>query len=591
MKTAAKLLLALLVSTPAAADLSVGWIAREPKIEYVWRSTNPTRDGWPQEGQQVRWVGHVWNLTGSRQSGIVYRWTIDGATVAEGETTLEQGDNRLELPWTWTFDRHEIALEIDTTGRIREDEERNNRLLIHSDAAAVGFWVERGFWDGIRPKIAEANIRAVTFADWMQLRIRQFNSMAELARYDETPNGSRERWRIDEIHIVDDGALPLVPPGEDVKDWGALETSWPTLYPDSRDRTVDMMWGFPLRSLPFFANPPYPAWTLLYDSLVHELGHARTLIDVYAWRVDSRDQMLISPIPPHDGNGNWHITTEWGLMNTQWGFLDRYSAVMLDQMAGRRAVAGNFNEPWDIGWFLNLLPARNRLILKGPDGRTFPGRTVRIYQSSSRVDPDWLSAPYKLLFDDTPDLELTTDAEGAMEVGANPFSDAELSILVDRTNVMALVELLDTNGPRWGYLESFRFNLAYVRGDTELAEHTLTLGAPQCVPAELGTIFPSPWFESLHVGRSVEFGWRGRAGRRYELWWSIDGGPADHMTLDGPQASPVSVRVTLPKPGRVAWWYVDLSANADPSCPPSRSATYFFDLVEPDGRRSRPARR
>jgi hypothetical protein len=593
MKRAPILLLAILIALPAAADLSVGWIAREPKIAYVWESNNPTRDGWPAVGQQVKWVGHVWNLTGARQTDIAYRWTIDGQTVAEGTTALEQGDNRLELPWNWTFDRHEIALDVDTGGKVTESVERNNRLLIYSDAVAVGFWVERGFWEGIRPIIATADFRAVTFADWMQIRIRQFNTMAHLARYEETPNGVRDRWRVDEIHIVEDGALPLVPPGADVRDWGALERSWPVLYPDSRDRTVDMMWGFPTSSLEFYRSVPFLTWTMLYDSLIHELGHARTLIDVYVWRLDSRDQITMTNAPPHDSFGNLHITTEWGMMNTQWGFLDRYSAVVLDRMAGERARMGNFNEPWDMGDFLNDLPARNRIFLKDSFGRTFPGRTVRIYSTSSRIDPGWEESPYRMLIDGTPELTLTTDAEGAVEVGRNPFSDGELFARVDQTNVMAIVQLVDGTFSRWGYLEAWKFNLAYWRGETEQAVHTLVLDAPICGSAGLGSHIVTPAHEALVTSRNVKFQWLGNPGRTYELWWSIDGGEPSHVTVDAVTAQ-ISVTTTIPTDGHVAWWYVDTEHSSDGYCPTrARSGIYHFDLAAGEGGegRRRPARR
>lgn len=378
----------LLLTAPAAfADLSVGWISREPKIPYVWASTNPTREGWPEVGQQVTWVAHVRNLTGAPQTDIGYRWKLDGKTVAEGTVDLGAGGpHELELPWSWTFERHELVFEIDTTGRVQETEKRNNRLLVFTDALAVGIWVERGFWDGIRPKLSSLYFGAMNFDDWMQIRIRHYNAMAALARYVETPNGVHDRWRIDEIHVVDDGALPIVPAGEDVRDWGAGVESWSVLYPDSSDRTVDIQWGFPLTSLAGYMITGTP-WTLLYDSFLHELGHARYLIDVYGWRLDTTHDRVEPPVPPSDAHGNFFITDDYGLMNTQWGFIDRYSAVALNRIAGHRAIEGNFNEPWNMGRYLNDLPAQNRLTLKTRDGTTFPGRTVRVYSSSSALIP------------------------------------------------------------------------------------------------------------------------------------------------------------------------------------------------------------
>jgi hypothetical protein len=570
-------MLLLLAAPSAFADLSVGWISREPKIPYVWASKNPTREGWPEVGQRVTWVAHVRNLTGAVQTGIEYRWRIDGTTVASGTVDLGvEGPTEIELPWSWTFTRHELVFEIDTTGRVPETEERNNRLRVFTDALAVGIWVERGFWDGMRPKLSSYQFGATNFDDWMQTRIRHYNTMAALARYAETPDGVYDRWRIDEIHVVDDGGLPVIPPGEDVRDWGASPESWSVLYPDSSDRTVDIQWGSPTVSLSFFTGGT--PWTLLYDSMIHELGHARSLIDVYGWRLDNVNDRVEAPVPLSDAYGNYFSTDDYGLMNTQWGFIDRYSAVVLNRIAGQRAIEGNFNEPWNMGRYLNDLPSQNRLLLKTRDGTTFPGRTVRVYSSSSALILDWESHPYETHIDATPDLVLQADQNGAVLVGRNPFSDAGLTIWVDRCNVLAVVEVVDGQTSHWGFLESRTFNLAYWRGETELAEHTVLLDPPICVPPGVGSNSYTPAYEALVTTPEVKFEFLGLRGYSYEVWWSINEGPANHIDVAGPTRDrKLTVPVELPGDGRVAWWYVERKNDA-PSCAPGRSATYYFEL-------------
>ncbi|MCM2316660.1 MAG: hypothetical protein NDJ92_16050, partial [Thermoanaerobaculia bacterium] len=323
-------------------DVSVGWISRSPRIPYVWGSENPATEGWPAPGETVTWTAHVRNLTGRNLSGVGYRWILDGRVVGAGESSLPQGESKFELPWSWTFERHELEFEIDGPAEVDEIEERNNSLLIHTNALAVGFYVEQTFWNSIRTTVTIGNIGATTFDDWMQKRIRQFNSMAELARYPETPDGVLDRWRIDQIHVVPDGALPLVTPGPEVRDWGADESSWSTIYPDSSNLTVDMEWGFPTSTLGFYIDRV--SWTLLYDSLVHELGHARYLIDVYAWNVDV-DRDVVTPVPEPPSGIGWYFTTpEPGMMNTSWGFIDRYSAIAMNRIAGHRATMGHYNE-------------------------------------------------------------------------------------------------------------------------------------------------------------------------------------------------------------------------------------------------------
>ena len=114
-----------------------------PRSLDVWASKNPAREGWPEVGQQVTWVAHVRNLTGAVQTGIGYRWKIDGTTVAAGTVDLSvDGPVEVELPWSWTFTRHELVFEIDTTGRVQEAELAHNRLRF-TDAPGVGIW-----WSG-----------------------------------------------------------------------------------------------------------------------------------------------------------------------------------------------------------------------------------------------------------------------------------------------------------------------------------------------------------------------------------------------------------------------------------------------------------
>ena len=574
----------------AGDDLSVGWIARLPRVEYVWKSTNPAVEGWPAPGQTVTWVAHVRNLSGRALSNVGYRWSIDGAVVKEGTATIggSEATTTFELPWTWTFTRHQIVFEIDPANSITENEERNNRLRIFSDAIGVGFWVERSFWQGVRTAIVNANFGGSTFDDWMQKRINQYNEMAPLAIYPETPHGVLDRWRIDDIHLVEDGALPIVPPGAEVRDWGAGEASWPVLYPNSADRTIDIQWGFPKSSV--FAYSANTSWTLLYDSFIHELGHARYAIDVYGWNLDdTHDLIEIEPKPP-TVEGVFFRSPDWGLMNTQWGFIDRYTAVALNRIRGFRATEGTYNEPRNMGVFLNDLPLQNRIRLVTPDGTTFPRRQVKLYKSSSRLDPDWRSHPYQIHIDGTPDLVVETDDEGAILVGRNPISDGDLTMWVDRCNVVSVIELVDGETRHYAYLESRILNYAYWRGETAFAEHTVTLDQPICWGPGIGANDVLPAHEALVKGREVTFSFPVQKDHRYDLVFSIDGKKAVSRELGVMRSNrPLSMKLQL-EGKRVAWWYVDHDPAAAITCLPKRSATYFFDLEVPERPRKRPVR-
>jgi hypothetical protein len=549
----------------AQADLSVAWIGRLPKIAYTWDSDNPRVVGWPSPGSKVTWEAHVRNL-GSRQLRAVgFRWLLDGKQVGAGRATFPAGSLKsFRLARRWSAARQELVFEIDPGNAVDEVEERNNSLLVYTDGLGVGLWVESSFWSAMRGAVSAAGIGGTTFDDWMQLRIRQFNEMAAVARYPEAPTGVLDRWRIDEIHVVPDGALPLAPL-EGLNDAGLPAEAIASRFPDVADRTVDLQWGFPASVTTWFDHAD--AWTLLYDSFIHELGHARYLIDVYAWNVSADNDIIGIP-----RLSVGHSTPEFGLMNQSWGFIDRYSAVAMNRIAGHRAIAGNYNPPSNLGSFLNDLPRTNRVRLVTPDGRTFPHRQVRIYRASGASDPDWQSHIYRLIVDGQSDAQLETDADGAVEVGRNPFADAEVVLTDDRNNALAIIELVDGSKSHWGFLESRIFNLAYWRGDTELAVHDLVLDEPVCSgPSQAPTpVTPAPM--ALVPSNEVTFAWPASLAA-VQLWWAVDGGE-----LESADIAPGTSSMTLSLVGKhVAWWIAFRSA-ASSACPPVRSATFLFDL-------------
>lgn len=571
--TAIALLLVSSSLLAAEPDLSVGWIARNPKIDYVWDSTNPTVEGWPEEGSEVRWVSTVRWLGDEPLENVGFRWSIDGKEVLTGTLDFApESAATSELPWIWTFSRHEIVFEIDVENRIDEIEERNNRLLIHTDALGAAFYVERTFWSSIRPRVRQANIGGTTFEDWMQRQIRHFNEMARYAIYDETPHGVLDRWRIDEIHVVEDGSLPLVHPYVEARDWGASASSFSTLYPNVLDHTVDMQWGFPASSSGFF-NDATPWIYVIGNSLVHELAHARTMIDIYAWNITSGgDVVQINPPPPAQPlSGYIYATREHGLMHFDWGHIDRYSAVVMNRMAGRRAVLGNYNEPWDLGWFLNDLPESTRVRFVRTDGTPITGSEVRIYRATPAASGT--DFPYPMLFDGIPDFVFTTDSEGAILLPRNPFTDDEITAFVDRMNGMAIAEIMDGATRRWAFLESLQFNLAYWRGETELAEYDVVADAPICRDA-LGPSQVVPLPEAHVTTRDVQFQLPLSGTRSIELYYAVEGG--DPVRVDVPLSRVQPTRATLFLPaGRIVWWFVD--PGTTPGCPPQRSSVYAFD--------------
>ncbi|HEY2322014.1 MAG TPA: hypothetical protein VGJ82_04035 [Thermoanaerobaculia bacterium] len=568
------LLLVFFVATSAVAaenDLSVAWIARTPRIDYVWNSPNPTVDGWPSEGAEVQWVANVRWLGADALHGVAYRWSVDGEIVKSG--TLDFGAESIvqtALPWKWTFTRHEIVFEVNPDGAVQETNSGNNALLVYSNALGVGIYVERTFWNGIAADLKKANFGASTFDDWMQRFVRHFNEAARYAIYPSTPNGVNDRWRIDEIHLVEDGALPLTPPYTEARNWGAPPTAG-DLYPNVLDHTVDMQRGFPASTVGFWTNDT--AWTLLFgNATLHELAHARTMIDTYAWNVSTAvDELhMSSPPAPVAPSNSLYGGHSQGLMHYSWGHIDPFTAAAMNQMTGRRALRGNYNEPWDLGWFLDDLPTMNRIHLIRTDGSALANRTVRIYMPR----PITTAQNYGMSYGDPPDVTLTTDANGVASIPRTAFP-SHISALVDRTNGTAIAKIDDGGTGRWAYIESLELNMAYWRGNHDAADLTVMADAPVCSDSVgASAVVPSP--EAVVGTPDVAFQFPNTSGHHYDLHWAVDGGDPVTIAMTPVIGKNTTIKTVLTLPrGRIVWWYTD----RDPplSCPGIQSGIFGFD--------------
>jgi hypothetical protein len=273
---------------------------------------------------------------------------------------------------------------------------------------------------------------------------------------------------------------------------------------------VDLVWGLPVTVLgtSAYANVTDRSFqnSFYYSSfLLHELGHARYLVDTYAWDVfdgeDNRIEIQEAGAPvvgtkwmpasrvTHNGEdiSRVHSSSEPGLMNTlnptHIRYLDRYSAVAWNLIAGRRAVRGNYNEPENFGEFLNDLPTETRITLvdRASEER-LPGARVQVFRSEVPGHPLDPPVVYATYFDAVPDMEVTANHLGEAVLGPNPFVEEDGEIGYQRldpddhvskvlTNGVVILRVEHERGVGYAFLESIPLNLAYWRGDIEIADY------------------------------------------------------------------------------------------------------------------------
>lgn len=526
-----------------AGDLTVTHISRLPAIDYV--------DGWPAEGRSIVWRAHVKNFS-AHEVTSAWRWTRDGVIVAQGtQAFAANATTTVDLPSSWSFERHRLAFDVDAvTG---EESASNNRLEVFTDALAVGFWVEQSVYDFFRAHQRDLGVGSTCWENWAQRLVGFYNDMAAMAVWPETPEGVRDRWRIEKIVVVPDGALPLAPPL--VPQRGRDPTSGAT-QPDVRDRTVDLMWGFRTATVGSYGdtrtatlqNPFYVA-----PLIIHELGHARYLTDVYGF--DLLDQ------PPAFVNvlGVTHATQFQGLMNRDFTFIDRYSAAALNRIAGARATRGNYDEPDNIGAFLNDLPAENRVTIRDAGGAPIANAAVEIFRSRTGLFDEWYATSYG----DVPDLTLRTDANGQLLVGRCPFSAD--GVVVNGWRGSNTVAIVRVNGLLYGFLESSLFNMEFWRGHTELGEYDVVVSeegdvcgvdGPEIVDARLN-------------GNAVTL-----------TWTAVDGATAYRVMVPNAVVTTSRTSATVRLSGSVYWWIEADRAR----CPMVRSSTSHLVLPPVRGR-------
>ena len=296
------------------------------------------------------------------------------------------------------------------------------------------------------------------------------------AIYPETPLGVLDRFRLDSIIIVPDGSLPLA---------GGL----PTNNPNKNDRVADLVWGFIWdEDNDFYSNHtavrndnPF----FFEGSLLHELMHARYLIDQYGFNlhhnktennilIEEDGELIVgtSYMPFIAGGEAIYYNKYKGMMGGgDYWVLGRHSAAALNLITGHRAICGNMNHPCNIAVYINDLPDENILTITDQRGNPLHGVSVSLFQS--RPQPGhWYGKIYKK----TPDIELLSNDKGQVSLGRCPFSaDGVVKLDYGVANVLLIVRLQYNNKIEYKFLEVTDFNLENWRGNTEIGNYTLQI--------------------------------------------------------------------------------------------------------------------
>jgi hypothetical protein len=495
-------------------DIDVLYIERTPRLAFD-PSDATYSSGLPTNGQPVTWLAHVKNW-GTNAALVRFEWRLDGAPALSGSISLGATQEvRLPFVRAWETNSHTIDFRADPDDTVTELSKLNNRRVIRSDALLVGLWVEQGLHGYFHNTQYNLLDGANGFEDWGQRMVDRWNTMMHKTVFPFAPDGFLDWLALDQVVVVPDNALPLA---------GGIAGN----NPDSRDRTVDMQWGYPWnpRTIDpgqfygFRWNGPF----FIDFGSIHEMNHARYHVDLYA--LDENHNDTAQNVLLYDDGGalvpgsslmpfiafDVVYYNKWrDIMGAGSPVFEGYSAGAWNWKHHKRGQ-GNQNSPPDIGRFLNDLPATNRFQFIDQNGLPVAGAEVAYYRADGGF--------YTKRFREPPQDSFLTDATGTVVLPRNPFGGTLPLGGFGPASPDIIFKLRYRNQQYYFFQEVTDFNIQYWSGRTNDALYVRQLDLrddPTVVPTNgwLGNYFNGDNFDEFVTNRieggtnAIQFNWPG----------------------------------------------------------------------------------
>jgi hypothetical protein len=394
-------LAALAQGPPATPDLAVTFIEMTPKypayqVEYDPGGLNPRLSQesaahdkrWPDAGEEMTLTAHITNQGGAGSGSFEVQWVLDGEPYGQPLSVgglPPGGEITLETTWPWEDAQHEMGLTVDTGEAIDEIAEHNNTHTIHTHALNLIMVCDPATYQGFAevPNL----LGTYSWEDWANAHIDYMNQMFENAIYPVTPNGCRERVRVDRIVIATQEEWEQeINPADNRIQFQGHDGGWFYVMPGAYGERASVIdWG-----------------------LIHELGHQLGLIDEYQFDVAWENNRAPDPAGDPVLIGYYGSTVDSMMHGHGPVPFSDFAAIHLEsQLHRRRGFYGDvqFN-----------VPLRNEVRVLDREGRPVAGAVLSFHQKADgyRVPAD-------------PVFTLTTDERGMAElpnrdIGVEPYS-------------------------------------------------------------------------------------------------------------------------------------------------------------------------
>lgn len=469
----------LQVKAAAGADLDVTYIERIPRyyrycVEYPnglpqLCSGTETQKRWPDPGESIIYIAHLINKGDTQSPNFDYQWLADGAVVATGSAAILPSGQEITVTYQTTFPSvpQSIQFKADPQNLISEAIKTNNALTIGSHDLTLSIWIERGMYDIFNQTLNFTG--SYSFEDWIEAQIAKMNERFSQAVYPISPNGIKDRVRIDKIVVADN-----------------LDGSSSPLNSDPDVYLIDGRWSFSDGD-PTNAAGQGGAWQnyananigMIDWGLIHEIAHQLGVIDLYRMNLPN-DPVNNNGMQVTDLNGSiidykilFPVFRHPGLMSG--GDTSPYNngTYFESHTAGGMNSHYNFRRGY-YGEYLYDTPTNNYFKILDLYGNPLEGAQVGLYQKN--VSTEWI--------DNTPEISGTTDSQGLLLLTNRPVTSVTTAtghtlkdnplgqISVVGQNGTMFLKITKDNQEYYDWLTITDLNLAYWMGNRDSATYT-----------------------------------------------------------------------------------------------------------------------
>ena len=431
---------------------------------------------WPETGESIDLIAHVWNFGDTASGPFEYVWSIDGTTTSTGRHDgLESGEYVevvLSMDWPDGNRNTKVTMSLDPADAIDELLENNNSLDDWVKGFTIGFY----FSPVSYKSLSFSNRPGETIQSpeyWVHNNVSRLNELLADA-------GLEDRVRGELFEVTEDRHL-----------WSGHPLQWHT----------DGWW-------PVWDNLPQPSFFDLDGyrdrpeidyGLLHELLHQLGVIDLYQMYTGPEAVLLPDVNRPgfQAGCGTDYWNHDWecfrftgdlfGIMAAGPNFIGTHTARGLKSNAGHRR--GFYGE------YLYDTPEFTSIRIVDENDNSQPDVKLRFYQYERQEDGH--------IVDAIPEFELTTDDSGLAvlpnrgitgivtttghQLKPNPFG----LIDVVGTNGQFLIEMVSSDCTNYEWLTVVDLNLAYWNGNTERVTFDKTHRCPPVYPnSQSGAQYP-----------------------------------------------------------------------------------------------------